>query len=518
MKTILHTLAMLSLATAASAQSGYDAQTIANSDLNGTARYIGMGGALGALGADLSSMSNNPAGTGLYRRSDASFTFGGVITGNRGAMGHDRSRASIDQAGVLFVLGGDNGSLRNINFGVNYHKRRNFLSNFSSDLNLNGGSQTYQMAEMATDAYYDDNAFGILADHAAPMRDAETGELQYDGVLDDNYYAWVDGVNKDFQFIGTPASKAAYQRATYGSNAEIDFNLSANISDRFFAGLSVGVYTMGYDREAMYQETNDYADYTLRNRYHFSGDGVDVKFGVIFRPVEDSPFRIGLTAHTPIWFRLRDWNSMSLTAHTVYGNELEGSYTTDEYDYNMRTPWKFGVSLGHTVSNFLAFGVEYEFADMGSCKYYSTHSAGYNTDFTPMNDNVKANLRGQHTVKVGMEVKPDDAFAIRVGYNFVSSPFKKDAYNHLDYNSSYTETDYTNWGDTHRVTLGLGYRYKGGYIDLAYQYQMQKGDFSAYDYGGNYSQYSDTGSAGTPTPVSIQNNRSQIVATLGFKF
>ena len=231
-----------------------------------------------------------------------------------------------------------------------------------------------------------------------------------------------------------------------------------------------------------------------------------------------SPFRIGLTAHTPTWYKIRDYNNLSLNALTSYGTVVEGNYQSNEYEYNMRTPWKFGVSLGHTVGTFLALGLEYEYTDMASCKYYYSHSQGYASDFDPMNQNVKDNLKGQHTVKVGVEVKPDDAFSVRLGYNYISSPFKSDAYNHLDYNSSYTETDYTNWKDTHRLTLGVGFRYRGGYIDLAYQYQMQNGDFYAYDYGGNYKTYSITGNVGTPTATKISNNRNQVVATLGFKF
>ena len=506
---------MLALGAAVQAQSAYDAQNMANTDLNGTARYVGMGGALGALGADLSAMSNNPAGTGLYRRSDASFSFGGLFTGNDGAMGHDRSRASIDQAGVLFVLGGDQRVLRNVNFGVNYQKRRNFLSNFGGAIDLRGGSQTFQLAEMGTDAYYDNNAFGHLADLTSPNYHSD-GE--YPGVFVSNYDAYTQGTAAEFQYYGLPAQRADYQRATYGSNSQIDFNLSFNLSDRFFAGLSVGVHTMNYDREALYSETTEYCSYNLRNRYHFSADGVDVKLGFIFRPIEDSPFRIGLTAHTPVWYRLRDYNSVSLDmTYASDGLRLTpNSITSDEYEYNMRTPWKFGVSLGHTVGNYLALGLEYEFSDMASCKYY--YSKGYASDFDPMNRNIKENLKGQHTIKVGIEGKPADGLSVRAGYNFISSPFKQDAYNHLGYDSSFTETDFTNWKDTHRITIGVGYRYKGGYIDLAYQYQMQKGDFYAYDYDADFSRYSLNGNDGAPTATSISNNRSQVLATLGFKF
>ena len=38
----------------------------------GTARYAGMGGALGALGTDVSCMANNPAGLGMIRNTEFS--------------------------------------------------------------------------------------------------------------------------------------------------------------------------------------------------------------------------------------------------------------------------------------------------------------------------------------------------------------------------------------------------------------------------------------------------------------
>ena len=44
----------LMLALAANAQNAYDAERLLSNDLNGTARFVGMGGAMGALGGDMS--------------------------------------------------------------------------------------------------------------------------------------------------------------------------------------------------------------------------------------------------------------------------------------------------------------------------------------------------------------------------------------------------------------------------------------------------------------------------------
>ena len=53
----------------------YDANRLLGTDLNGTARYIGMGGAMGALGGDITTMSTNPAGIGIYRSNDVMVSF-----------------------------------------------------------------------------------------------------------------------------------------------------------------------------------------------------------------------------------------------------------------------------------------------------------------------------------------------------------------------------------------------------------------------------------------------------------
>ncbi len=68
-KTII-SLGILGMVTIPmTAQETYQDTKMVNNDLNGTARYVGMGGAMEALGADISTISSNPAGIGLFRRS-----------------------------------------------------------------------------------------------------------------------------------------------------------------------------------------------------------------------------------------------------------------------------------------------------------------------------------------------------------------------------------------------------------------------------------------------------------------
>ena len=67
MKKLLLSSLALGCGVAAFGQSAIDAFRFAAPDMKGTARFMSMGGAFGALGGDLTTLSQNPAGIGVYR-------------------------------------------------------------------------------------------------------------------------------------------------------------------------------------------------------------------------------------------------------------------------------------------------------------------------------------------------------------------------------------------------------------------------------------------------------------------
>ena len=413
--------------------------------------------------------------------------------------------------------------LQFVNFGVNYQKKRNFLFNQKTNVGFLDGEmgQSWQIADLASDAidardgygYWD----GLIADLAT---DPETNEgIIIVGPIDNpdydpDKYNWLDRSTYPRYYTGVGAQKANYEKATHGSNSQADVNISFNLSDKFFFGASVGVYDIHYSRESFYREYGpvDYYDWT--NLYKTTGDGFDVKLGFILRPIEDSPFRIGAYVHTPTWFRMTDSNGTELYygykvgGGDEYNERQVGARVINEYDYRYRTPWKFGVSLGHTIGQNFAIGAEYEFQDFASMHYSSEVDDSDADYFRNQNAIIKDTYRGQHTLKVGAEYKPIEELSFRVGYNFVSSPFKSGAFRTIGYDGIYSETDYTNWGNINRFSVGLGYRYKSGYVDIAWQYQAQKGDFYAFR-DENHEPLK---------PTKINANRSQLMATLGFRF
>ena len=130
-----------------------------------------------------------------------------------------------------------------------------------------------------------------------------------------------------------------------------------------------------------------------------------------------------------------------------------------------------------------------------------------------MKYNTKSSLKTVSLLKAGIEYKPDPALAVRLGYNYQSSAYEKNGYRDAMLDSpgvAYSSTtDYVNWGDTHRITCGLGFRAEGWNIDLAYQYNTTSGDFhpmQVYDAG------QDTG------VMKVYNKRHQLLLTLGYTF
>lgn len=515
------TLIFISAFAAASlfAQETYENANIATGDLNGTARYVGMGGAMDALGADISTIATNPAGIGLFRHSTASVSFGFVSQQDAPDFaGANKTNMSFDQVGFVYSRRAGRNSFLNLAF--NYHKSRNFDYILSAADALSGASQnklSYLKGAEGVFELYEDNGTILADDYSFSQVDY----LYYNTLMTDR--------NGDFYYNN--ADGYMFNRANSGYIGEYDFNISGNISDRVYLGLTFGISDVNYKGYGEYTETMvGGGSVTLADERRIDGTGFNVKAGVIFRPIEASPLRVGVSVSTPTWYDLNTSN------HTVlYNNTAWGMYDSGEipesYDFKLYTPWKFGVSLGTTFGSHLAIGASYEYADYGGLDsrintgggydwyygdYYETTSAD-----RAMNRHTENTLKAVNTFKVGLEFKPDSKLALRLGYNYVSPMYEDYGYKDGTINSpgSYysSSTDYTNWHATNRITCGLGYAAGNFSFDAAYQYSVQNGDFSPFT--NYYASAQDSPEYDNICrAASVSNKRHQLILTLGYHF
>ena len=523
-KMIILAALSVSALTGIQAQTLYDASRLLDNDLNGTARFVGMGGAMGALGGDISTMGTNPAGIGIYRSNDAMISFGFKSLNTESKLGSsknetDKFRGSFDNLGFVFSNKiGNRTALKYVNFGFNYHKAKSFDKDMVMGGNYNV-SQTQQIAGLvnANSAYYgeylspevllDKNAFNF-------------GDVPWLGALAYESNLIVPGQNQKYNpyLLNGHSVDGYYRSRERGQIAAYDFNVALNWYDRIYLGATLTAYSVDYSKSSIYQETflsnnQDDGNYALRNYYDLDGSGVDFKLGLIVRPFEQSPLRIGLAVHTPTFYNLEERNSSYLDYDTY--NETEGkflkctTYTQNQYGdemegstkYKLTTPWKYNFSLGYTIGQSVALGAEYEYSDYSTSKL--EYDDGVNMDYE--NSTIKQSLKGVSTVRLGAEIKLSPEFSSRIGYNHISAPIKTTAFKELSVNAIRTDTEFSNRKSRDNYTIGFGYRGSSFYADLAYQYSTYKEDFYAFD------------NVDLPA-TKITNSNSQVLMTLGVRF
>ena len=539
-KLIIMALAVLASA-GAGAQTVYDAMNIAQKDLNGTARFVGMGGAMSALGGDISTISTNPAGIGIYRSNDAMVTMGYSITGTESKFGGNtfeanKNRWNFDNAGfVISTKIGNMTSLRYVNFGFNYHKSKSFYKNMTMGglLGKVGSDYVSQVASMAIQAT--DGAYAYYEDHHSYLDYGKSSTYRND------YAGWLGTLGFQGGLLFEDTETEAYNTYTpyipseadalflsreRGGVDEYDFNVAFNVEDRLYFGVTLGAYAVDYNKYSFYDENYQYTwedgnryeeGYSLESFNRIHGAGVDLKLGAIFRPIEDSPLRVGLAIHSPVYYKLT-YTTGALMSTDLYlpaedGSEVMTHTTIDTYselggrdmdrDFELQTPWLFNVSLGYTVGNSLALGAEYEYEDYSSMKFF--YPEGDEMAWETGESDLC--LKGVSTVRLGAEFKPIPAFALRLGYNFSSSAFKDDAIKALPANSINTDTDFANSESMNTFTVGIGYRGSKVYADLAYKYNMYKSKF-----------YPFVDDLGVLAATRVNNERSQVLFTLGMRF
>ena len=232
----IFTLGFLMFATGVAAQNSYsNAEITSTADVIGTARYVGMGGAMGALGADISAISDNPASIGLFRKSDVSLTAGALWPKDRSYKEGDKlTHGTFDQMGFVTSWKTMGSRMRYFNFAFNYQKKFNLNSGFYADNDALGDlSQADQLASLSNSYYVDENITGTAYNAYVTDKD-ELGYYNSWGAYGNQYAHWSTG------------SMQAY-----------DINFSGNVLDRYYWGITIGCDNLDYDKYTTYTEFRD---------------------------------------------------------------------------------------------------------------------------------------------------------------------------------------------------------------------------------------------------------------------
>lgn len=464
------------------AQNEDDALRYAYTKFGGTARSTGMAGAFGALGSDFSSLSINPAGMGLYRKSE--FTFSpavGAASTQTNYFGEsykdDRYQFSISNFGM--VLAGTqeskNNNWKGFGFGFGYNR----LANFNNRAVFQGNNATSSL----TDVYL------------AEAKALDPSNLPAFGTD----MAWstylIDTLNGSY-YSSMPSNINKTQRKTIekrGGMGETVISFGGNYNNKLFMGATLGFQKIRYWEESTYSEnpvtdTFDIKGFTVNNYLNTDGNGMNLKLGLIYMP---APFiRIGGAFHSPTFFNMHDNFSTGMTTSfndgtTINaGTDANGGGDKGDYDYRYNSPFRAIGSLAFIFGQYGLISADYEYVDYREARL---RAVGYT--FIDQNNAIRAKYIAAGNIRVGSEIRLNP-FAIRLGYALYASPFK----------------DKSLMGDQQFFTGGFGYRQDGFFADISYMRSMYNEKYYIYN------------NAFNPTPSINKLVSGTIVATVGVKF
>ncbi|MCM1300381.1 MAG: transporter [Alistipes senegalensis] len=484
----------------------WDFSSLSRPQTFGTARSMGMGGAFVSLGADLASMSLNPAGLGMYRHNEFSITplvslsraATSSVAGAQAWAGDHKNRFALADVGLAFNLfERANGALTSmtLGFGLNRVADFNTRYSFSSDVRYNGA-----MVPSIADVFAQQmNQGGVFPE---PKSEVDpNGRLDYR-----NPYFWpavlayksamthvVPGAGDssvwEADAIGPRASiLRSVDAVESGSINEFALSLGANLNNVVYLGASLGIQTVRKTSTLVYGEDYgyfadgddgyaygpggvlpaqlEYAD--LWQRTVIDGAGVNFKLGVIVRPV--AGLRLGAAVHTPTFYSLdrsyragMDYRLLS-NVEGVPGDEarLESPTQYDEagdsWDFVSPTRLMFGAS--YAFGKFAIVSVDYE-RDWYNGIRVKNVPTGADFGPTAYKADFKLNFCATNNLRAGIELRPLPIFALRAGYGYSSSMLK-------DESLAYEVPQLT---DSHYFTLGAGVNLSRTVsLDVAYQH------------------------------------------------
>jgi hypothetical protein len=460
------------------AQSDIDAFRFSQNNWEGTARFMGAGGAFGAVGAEFSALSTNPASIGIFKKNEVSFTPVVISVFNTKTNYYNTdsrylsTNYSLSNFGMIFKTEEiPNSKWKGIQFGFGYNRINDFNNTIREEGTSIGSSMTDAFINNANSTNYQNLYGDNLVAWQAWLIDTLTGD-------DNHYYS---------PFSGSNLAQSKYTK-TSGGIDEMDFSVGGNYDDQVYVGATIGVPFLNYKEISDYEETDEemtvegMESYKIHDELNVKGTGINLKLGILYQPFKF--MRIGVAFHTPTYYsNLSDNFSRKITSYDDAGEEYTASYE-NKYNYKLTTPLRAIGSLAFFINKRAFISAEYEFVDYGMAYMYADDYS-----FAEENMNIQDKYGISNIVRVGTEVYLSENFLVRLGYNFKSSPYR----------------DEINTGISHQGSVGFGIRTKSFFFDLAYILKYSRESYWLYN----------------PELVEASDNtyiNHKVFATFGFKF
>ncbi|MEA3479519.1 MAG: hypothetical protein U9R60_15150 [Bacteroidota bacterium] len=465
-KRILTIIMLTSVFSMTFAQTAVDALRYSRLFVGGTARYMALGGAYGAVGADFTVLSTNPAGIGLYRSSEFTITpsiFTGTTEANYNSIILDDSRTNFNLGNVGLIF---NRSLlstknkptwKNVQFGIGINR----LKDFNRRMLIKG----YNPDNSLLDVYS-----SYATDNNIPFDQIEQ-DYDYMYAYDLNPAWWtylMDTMGGPASYVNpviVPGASQTLQAQSWGSMNEFVFSMGGNFNDIVYVGGTFSIPWIRYYQESSYVEDfdspqNDLTRFYYNTELETRASGFNFKFGLLVRPVEW--LRIGGAIHTPTFYNnIRDYNRVYMssefkTLDTAGYSSYSKNNAWTKY-YELTTPFKAMANIAFIIAPYGLISADYEYVDYANARFQRT------ADW--VNADIQTGYTSTHNIRIGTEWRYD-IFSFRAGYAYYASPYNNDI----------------NDGSVRSYSGGIGFKISNYFFDFAYVYSKSEEDYYLYGY------------------------------------
>jgi len=522
-KKIYLSLVAVFMASAGFSQYHIDAQRFSQNNYNGTARSISMGNSLSAVGGDLSVLALNPAGIGVFKKSQISITQSFMMASSvadfQGTNNADqRYDYAINNFGYVGAITNESGDWRNISFGISYNR----LNNFTQLMTIDGKNKSGSILD-----FYNYNANSNVA--GLPRYEDGYGDRwsdYRDGLAHADSLILIDGNTGEYfspvtdkKLYGERQRKVVTKR---GGAGEWDFTFGASYKDIIYFGGTFGLTSLRYISDTYYKESEftpvkpngvevqpDYLEYN--ESLSTKGTGMNFKFGVLAQPVKF--IRLGGAIHSSTFYTLNEefqttMNSRFFTGDSngnlSYSAPLDGA-NTSTFAYSLRTPFRANAGIAFVLDSYEAisgyytmpmiFSFGYEYLDYSRAKLTGDGDAF-------LNDNaaIASMYQATHNLNAGYEMN----------FGLISGRFGYSLHNSAAIDDSFFENARSEY------SAGFGFKGKNAYIDFAYT--LVQSNENNYMYGAT-DYFPNNPIGDIPEPMAnITNTNHFLNITTGLKF
>jgi long-subunit fatty acid transport protein len=457
---------------------------------NGTARFMSMGGAFTAVGGDLSTLTQNPAGLGVFRSSEISITpqlfHSKTTAGFNGSTTDYLYNFNLGQAGIVSKLISSNKEtgLVSLNFGYSFNK----TNNLNSTVRIQGINNTSSMADYWADISEGTN-YNDLSGAAGLAYDAWI----IDTITGTNSTSYGTAFNNYGDNIGSVYGQNMRRIITnQGYTGEHAFSIGGNISNKIFFGATLGINRLKYTGHYEHLEKADYVmdaglkDFTYTEHFENTGTGVSFKIGAIIKPIES--IRIGLAFHSPTRYKIDEYFYDNISSNFDGNDSYEFENDPNRYNYALTTPFRAIGGFAVQIRKVAILSADYEYIDYSTAKFSET---GDDYDYSEKNLEIKNTLQRTGNLRFGGEFRLNKLY-FRGGYGYYGKVFRPGELNEDMHHSS--------------ISCGLGFREQNFNVDLGYVNMSNSQDYILYN------TFSENVSS------SLNTTKNIFMVTLGYKF